>query len=723
MNPSIHLCLVLHNHQPIGNFDGVFEEAYQDSYMPFLNVFEKYEHLKISLHTSGPLLEWLEAKHPEYLDRLRTLVKADRVEIIGGALYEPILAMIPSRDRVGQIQTYTTWLNKLFDTDVKGMWMPERVWEQNFTKDVANAGIEYTILDDFHFRKAGLDNNSLHGYYLTEEEGKTLKVFPGSEHLRYLIPFQEANETVGYLRQIAEQHPGAVAVFGDDGEKFGTWPDTKKHVYEEGWLCRFFDALTDNREWLKTSMLGDCTSQSACRGKIFLPDCSYREMTEWALPVQKQLQLDYVQHEFENDSRWETTKQFINGGFWRNFKVKYPETNDMYARMIHVSNRLEKARTEGYSNPSLDKARQALYRGQCNCSYWHGAFGGVYLPHLRNAVYEQLIAAETLIDRGLGLAETFVQASSEDYNFDGNPEIKLSNDQMVAWLNPTLGGQMYELDVREIGLNLGATIARRPEAYHEKVKQGVKEGTDETASIHDRVVFKQEGLDQKLQYDHQKRNSLIDHFYDNDISADAVANGSALERGDFASGSYDARIRQKPDRVQIQMSRSGNAWGIPLVIKKGVTFESNSNVVEIAYLIEGLPQEKELHFATELNLAGLPSGADDRFFHRPGGKKLGHLGTCLDLNGINEISLTDQWLGIDINLKSNRPTGFWTYPVETVSQSEAGFELVHQAVVVQPHWLIRGDHEGKWTATISMKLDTSVAAARKVSGATEFAEA
>ncbi len=42
---------------------------------------------------------------------------------------------------------------------------------------------------------------------------------------------------------MAEEHPGAVVVFGDDGEKFGTWPETKKHVYDDGWLARFFDAL------------------------------------------------------------------------------------------------------------------------------------------------------------------------------------------------------------------------------------------------------------------------------------------------------------------------------------------------------------------------------------------------------------------------------------------------------------------------------------------------
>ena len=100
MSPNLRLVIVLHNHQPIGNFDGVFEGAYQDSYRAFLDVFEQYSGLPVALHTSGSLMEWLAARHPEYLDRLAALVAAGRIEIVGGAFYEPILTMIPPRDRM-----------------------------------------------------------------------------------------------------------------------------------------------------------------------------------------------------------------------------------------------------------------------------------------------------------------------------------------------------------------------------------------------------------------------------------------------------------------------------------------------------------------------------------------------------------------------------------------------------------------------------------------------
>ena len=137
MSLSLRLVLVFHNHQPVGNFDGVFEQAFQDSYLPFLDVFERYEGLRIALHTSGSLMEWLDARHPEYVDRLGGLVAMGRIEIVGGPFFEPILTMIPSRDRVGQITSYTQWLERRLGARVRGMWMPERVWEQSLTSDLS----------------------------------------------------------------------------------------------------------------------------------------------------------------------------------------------------------------------------------------------------------------------------------------------------------------------------------------------------------------------------------------------------------------------------------------------------------------------------------------------------------------------------------------------------------------------------------------------------------
>ena len=100
-------------------------------------------------------MEWLDAHHPEYVDRLAGHVATGRIEIIGGAFFEPILAMIPSATASAR-SAHTPLAEKPPRHDVRGMWIPERVWEQSIARDLVDAGIEYTILDDSHFKKAGL---------------------------------------------------------------------------------------------------------------------------------------------------------------------------------------------------------------------------------------------------------------------------------------------------------------------------------------------------------------------------------------------------------------------------------------------------------------------------------------------------------------------------------------------------------------------------------------
>jgi alpha-amylase len=657
-------------------------------------------------------LEWLDAHYPEYLDRLAALVAEGRMEILGGAFYEPILTMIPSRDRVGQIRSYSKWLENRLGATIQGMWIAERVWEPSLTADLVDAGVRYTLLDDSHFKSAGLADDQLGGYYVTEDDGRVMLVFPVDERLRYIIPFDEPQRTIDHLGQLSARHPGAVAVFADDGEKFGSWPETYCHVYENGWLRRLFDLLVENQSWIHVTTPADVLDRTLPLGKIYLPAASYREMTEWVLPADQQNDYLASRHGLEHDSRWPHVAPFVRGGFWRNFKVKYAEANEMYARMMAVSTRLQSAVEAGANGETIEHARRELYRGQCNCAYWHGAFGGIYLPHLRNAVFNHLIAADNLLDLSAGRTGPWVEADVGDWNFDARQEVRLASDRLSVLFAPSEGGQMIELDVRSICHNLLATLTRRPEAYHGKLLYGHEDGERHAAVINDRVVCKQQGLDALLRYDAYPRKSLIDHFYTPEVSRDAVERGEANELGDFVLAPYEARLRRNAERIQVQLTRSGRAAGHAVRVTKGVTLDAGGAALEIAYLLEGLPAGQPLLFAAEFNVAGLPSGADDRYFHGGNGQRFGQLGARLDLCDATRLDLVDEWLGIDVGFEANRPTGFWTFPIESVSQSEGGFEGVHQSVVVMPHWRVLADEHGRWSVRIKLDVDTSLAERR-----------
>ncbi len=725
MAGSVRLVLTFHNHQPVGNFDGVFEQAYRDSYLPFLDVMQDYPEIAFGLHTSGSLLEWLEQSHPEYVDRLRRMVASSQVEIIGGAYYEPILANIPRRDRIGQIHSYTQHLNQLFNTSVRGMWLPERVWEQSFASDIATAGIQYTIIDDYHFRCAGIPQNELAGYYVTEDEGRLLFVFPDSEKLRYLVPFSEPQECIDYLRDIAAQFDDAVIVFGDDGEKFGSWPETYKHVYEDRWLRKFLDLVRSNESWLNVTTPSGVLDHVAPIGRCYLPDASYREMTEWVLPPAAQKEFVSLSRMNPKDADWQRLLRFTRGGFWRNFRTRYPESNEMYARMIDVSNRLATMQ----SNESMDDdqrelledARTHLYRGQCNCSYWHGAFGGLYLPHLRNAIYNELIQADTILERISREPGPWVDVASSDYNLDARQEVKLSNHRMVAFLAPATGGHLYELDVRANGVNLLATLNRRPEPYHQRILDFAKnvESADDAdlASISKDVKFKQPDLDKKIVYDNWPRKSLVDLFLQPRLTLDQFRRGDGIV-GDFATGIYEASIRKGENKIAVEMRRRGRISDMMGEVRKMVLLSSDRpNEVLIQYQVSGFAKDVPLHLAVEFNFAAMPGGADDRYFYDGSGQRLGTLDKTLNISDADRLSLVDEWLGMDVGIEISRSGGFWTMPIETISQSEGGFEAVHQSVCVVPHWEFVMPEQGPWVVDIRLVLDTSIAAARQLAEA------
>jgi len=700
MARPLRLVLAVHNHQPIGNFDTVVEAAYQDSYLPFLQIFARYPALRISLHTSGSLFDWLSQRHPEYLDLLGELARAGRIEILGGAYHEPILSMIPRRDRRGQIRSYTDRLEERFGRAPLGMWLPERVWEQSLTSDLAQCGIEHTVLDDFHFNAAGLAPEELFGYYLTEDDGHLVAVFPGSERLRYMIPFAPPHETIDYLRHVATTHPGGTIVFGDDGEKFGTWPGMKQHVYDRGWLSQFFDALVANSSWLHVTTLSEAVNNVPPLGKIYLPDASYREMGEWSSLADR---VDPVPANVPHQQRPHAQR-----GCWRNFRVKYPEADEMYARMLLVSNRLEAARRANQPTALLTAARDELYRAQCNCAYWHGTFGGIYLAHLRQAVYHHLIAADNILDRAEKRSGSWVMASQADFNLDVHKEVALASERLIALVAPDRGGQLYELDVREISHNLLATLSRRPEPYHAQLAAG-----PDSPALSQPLECRQPGLAAQLHFDEHPRKSLIDHFYEHHVHLDQVAAGEAHELGDFVIGAYESDLVRRSDRVELSMSRQGTAAGHSVRVTKVLTLVAGSKHLDVEYRLEGLPPHHTLHFAVEFNFT-IPAHQSNRYFHDGKHKRIGQAGELLDLANRRTLYLVDEHLGVDVGLRLSRTSHVWAFPIHSVNRSEWGLELVNQSVVMMPHWTVQADSQGMWSVTIQMPIDTSLAEARRL---------
>jgi alpha-amylase/alpha-mannosidase (GH57 family) len=298
---------------------------------------QNHPKVKWSLHCTGILWDFIKKEHPEYIEMVRVMVARGQVELLTGGYYEPILSVICDSDKRGQILKQTAFLKETFGVEAKGMWLAERVWEPGLAKQMAEAGIKYTVVDDAHFAASGMDPESLKGYYVTEDQGVSLNIFPISQQLRYHIPFKTINDTIAYFGANASENGDPVMVMADDGEKFGLWPETYKHVYHDGWLENFLTALEQNSFWLNTVTFSEYMLKFPSSGRVYLPTASYFEMSEWSLPSNTQeIFEDVVKHQGGHTP----VKRFLRGGFWRNFLTKYSESNNMHKKMLYVSAKL-----------------------------------------------------------------------------------------------------------------------------------------------------------------------------------------------------------------------------------------------------------------------------------------------------------------------------------------------------------------------------------------------
>ncbi|MBF0507330.1 MAG: DUF1926 domain-containing protein [Deltaproteobacteria bacterium] len=710
----ITLLLAIHSHQPVGNFDWVFEKSMDRCYLPLLELLAEHPRVKMSLHYSGPLWEWMEDHRPTVIDTVSRLVRQGQVELMAGGFYEPLLASIPERDAVGQVNMMRDYLKSRFQCSATGLWLTERIWEPSLPKLLAATGIRYTVLDDTHFYYAGLDHRDMRGYYLTEREGQVLAVFPTLKKLRYFMPFRSVEENLDFFRHLGQEWGDAAVTYGDDGEKFGLWPKTYDWVIKKGWLKKFMRTLEENADWLTTQTLGDYLDQAPPQGRVYLPTASYEEMTEWALPAAASARFSDIIADLKAKGKYDEYRPFLRGGTWDNFLVKYSESNILHKRSVFLSDRVEE-------NP---EARRRLWRGQCNCAYWHGLFGGLYLPHLRDGVCRELIEAETILyESSPELPEVRVDVT--DFDRDGHDEVLIGNRWLSTCFSPWSGGSLVELDLRPLAYNLTNTLTRREEAYHRPLReagdnavvyQGEEEDREEETeirSIHDLVMVKEKGLENYLIYDYYQRHSFMDHFLAPGTGVEEFLRDPGVEVGDFIGAPYDFHLDHPAgeDRVSLVMTRMGRvlSWGRekPVQVTKELIFDSSLSLSAGYRFKNPGPEGVSFWYGVEFNLGMLSDIDPERYLLLPEPPEerilLTETGERKDINRLSLVNTSD---GFAINFVFDRPVTAWFGPIYTVSQSESGFEKNYQGTMLT--FVIREALEKNEEARLGISLTLTV---------------
>lgn len=666
------LALVIHNHQPVGNKDQIIERIYKTAYSPFLKALSRYPEVQVNLHYTGFLLDWLQERHPDFVDSLRILVNRKQVELVGGAYYEPVISVIPEEDALGQTRLLSEKIKSMFGVEPSGFWMAERAWEPQVPEFLAKAGARHTFIDDVSFESVGLSESDCFQPYLVESRGSFAIVFPILKKLRYLIPFKSVSSTLAYLKQSRSK---GIVVYGDDGEKFGAWPTTFEQVYGEGWLESFFEAIT-RQSWIETVKISDFLKENPPRQRVYLPASAYSEMMEWSIPL-------FLKSAREkNRSVRNKRKDSVPlRGFWRLFLARYPESARMYSKMLRLSelvNSLEKTKQDG---PLID-----LWKGQCNDAYWHGIFGGLYAPILRAITYHNLIKAQAGFEtRAFASGEDWLSVTEDKYL--GHLEYHMDSHSLGIVVSPILGGAVCEIDFKPRFANILDTLARRPERYHAEVRRKVDQTIVpsgkriKSVSIHESPKSRERGLQKLLVYDKYEKFSFIDHLVHPDTTLESFVRQDFREIIPLPACAYEVEIQKSNDTAAIALSLGVNSRGRDGIrMKKTMSIPVRGASLSVDYTVQtsrSLPGSAI--FLPEINFGSL----SDRSIARNFGKE-----KIVKTAGL-EIPYEEN--GFTLSLSCGNATSIWIAPVRTVSLSEEGYESNLQGISVLPYWTINAD--------------------------------
>jgi alpha-amylase len=325
-------------------------------------------------------------------------------------------------------------------------------------------------------------------------------------------------------------------------------------------------------------------------------------------------------------------------------------------------------RVEGIKVPKRrERAQRELWQGQCNCPYWHGIFGGLYLHHLRRSTYEHLNRAEALCHPTA--QGSLPKLTEKDLNQDGRVEVIIESPPFSFYFLPHRGGTVVELDFHPTAMNILDTLTRREETYHQELAQR-KEGKGEGRSIHELEKTVPAETLERAAFDAWDRFSLLDLFLPSTTSF------NEFWKGRFQSLSKDPT--QVPYSTHwLKQGKEGR-----LTLTGEIPIGAANGLVRVEKRIEVHPSKDKFGISLKVTNGGREAldclwGMEwsFNFYDKERSEE-----------GVSRVEVQDGWSPVYIEVAADEPFDYWQFPIETVAQTESDFRLIHQGISVFPHW-------------------------------------
>jgi alpha-amylase len=328
------------------------------------------------------------------------------------------------------------------------------------------------------------------------------------------------------------------------------------------------------------------------------------------------------------------------------------------------------------------------------------------------ANFAHLIAAEALADRATRGTKTWAAVEEGDLDADGANEMILNTDQQILVLKPSYGGALVEWDWRDRRYNLLNAMSRHREGYHAALREAAENGrliSPGDEEIPNGVRVKERDVHTRLFYDRYRRAALLDHFLHSEATPEEFYQAHYGEQGDFLDQPYEASITEIEGEVTLSLTRDGTVWAgelpLPVRVEKGITVEPGSSRLTVRYRVTNLNEiPADLRFGVELNWGIV--GGDSHYGYLAVGSERRALA---DFAGDDEIdgftvgsTLPD--LAGEVEVMADRPANLWYFPLEAVSNSEAGYERVYQGTCTLLWWPMHLEPHRPWTTELSINL-------------------
>ncbi|MCL1991519.1 MAG: DUF1926 domain-containing protein [Spirochaetes bacterium] len=407
--PRINLIIGSHAHVPPGAAKEEFEAAYDKRLKPFASSLYKHPKINAVLHYSGPLLNWIERTHPEFIMLIEEMVSRKQAEIMGGGFYEPMFPLIPVQDRIDQIEFMTTYLRRHFGKRPAGCWLPAFAWEQQLVSALAASGMNYTFLSQRQFEKAGIRGGGLARPCLSEDMGKLVTVFPVSSFLE---------------RELAAKSVSAVFDALKNDSAF--WPDEAAGVAAgaEATVSVFPESAP---------LCGESESAESAWNRFFEELSLCEELVVPVLPGKLAKGLKGLKKaSFPNSSGLES------GYLPRNFIIENAGSGGVYAKMMFINALITQIKGDKSRKRS---AREELWKSQDSAIFTPFCEEGKRHELIKTA-YHSLLSAERLSRERGKFEPSLIQ---HDFDLDGSSEYLFQDKKLNCYIQLT-GAGIFELD-------------------------------------------------------------------------------------------------------------------------------------------------------------------------------------------------------------------------------------------------------------------------------------